>query len=142
MRVSHLGGCQDRVKHVCVCINARCLMVQPLVWWNCWGLTQACLTWTLFFSFFFSDDGQGETTNNCGWRRWRKNCHHCGTSVRGTSGGWLPHSIFASAALSLRVGGMAGMGVGMCLLDTLFSSSVGGFGYFNFLLKTLYTSAL
>ncbi|KAM4890110.1 phosphoribosyl pyrophosphate synthase-associated protein 1 isoform 6-T11 [Sylvia borin] len=25
-----------------------------------------------------SDDGQGETANNCGWRRWRKNCHHCG----------------------------------------------------------------
>ncbi|XP_054077331.1 phosphoribosyl pyrophosphate synthase-associated protein 1 isoform X3 [Rissa tridactyla] len=26
----------------------------------------------------WSDDGQGETANNCGWRCWRKNCHHRG----------------------------------------------------------------
>lgn len=51
--------------------------------------------------------------------------------------GGLPHSIFASAALSLRVREMAGIGVGTCSLGTLFSSSSGDFGYFNFLLKTI-----
>lgn len=53
--------------------------------------------------------------------------------------GGLPHSIFASAALPLRVREMAGIGVGTCSLDTVsvFCSSSGDFGYFNFLLKTI-----
>lgn len=107
-----------------------------------WGFDSSLSHLDSFFPFFFSDDGQGEAANNCGWRRWRKDCHHCGMSVRGTAGGWLPHSSFASAVPSLRVRGMPGIGVGMWFLDTLFSSSAGSFGYFNFLLETICTSAL
>lgn len=136
MRVSHLGGCQDHVKRICVCINVRCLMIRPLVWWNCWGLTQAWLTWILLFPFSLvmmaKEKPPITVVGDVGGRIaiivvW----------VWGEQVGGLPHSIFASAALSLRVREMAGIGVGTCSLDTVFCSSSGDFGYFNFLLKTI-----
>lgn len=132
------GSCKARLcLHQCKMFSASASCVVKLL-----GFDSSLTHLDSFFSFFFSDDGQGEAANYCGWRCWRKNCHNCGMSVRGTGGGWLLHSNFASAALSLRVRGMAGVGGGTWFLDALFSGSAGGFGYFNFLLKTICTSAL
>lgn len=141
MRVSHVGGCQDHVKHSCVCISVRCLMIQPLVWWNCWDLTQAWLTWTLFLPFSLvmmaKEKPPITVVGDVGGRIAIIVVWVWGEQV---GGGFLT----ASLLQLLYPWGLEGgwYRSGSVFLDTLFSSSAGDFSYFNFLLKTIRTSAV